>query len=220
MIFCERVNKRKNCRGQGFSINKLIIVILVVLVVATVLIFLFKIDILKYFRFLPDYSVPEEDGVVDIRDESDEESDVVEEQKTSNLLEFQSEKGWRDYCFIKWSFEKNSPMLIIRPNNKKIIINGIEKVFYSERDSDFNYDLIKNKLYLKDTSLLKELLTSKTPNELSLNFYGLLKNNPDRFSLYYEKMLYKGSKVNVLTVDKINEGLYDSETAPEVENEQ
>lgn len=56
-------------KGQGISINKLIAIIIVVLVLAAVLIFIFKFDILKYFKFLPDFSSPDDDEIIEIREE-------------------------------------------------------------------------------------------------------------------------------------------------------
>ncbi len=50
---------------MSFSINKLLVVILVVAVVAIVLLFLFKVDITKYFEFLPDFDAGEEDKVIE-----------------------------------------------------------------------------------------------------------------------------------------------------------
>ena len=50
---------------MSFSINKLLVVILVVVVVGVVLLFLFKVDITKYFEFLPDFDASKEDKVIE-----------------------------------------------------------------------------------------------------------------------------------------------------------
>ena len=57
---------------RGIAINKLLTAIIVIFVVASVLIFLFRVDINNYLRNLPGYSVPEEDEEINITD--DEES--------------------------------------------------------------------------------------------------------------------------------------------------
>jgi len=46
---------------MSFPTNKLLIVILVVFAVGVVLLFLFKVDITKYFEFLPDFDANKED---------------------------------------------------------------------------------------------------------------------------------------------------------------
>ena len=50
---------------MSFSIYKLLTVILVVAVVGIVLMFLFKVDITKYFEFLPDFDSNKEDKIIE-----------------------------------------------------------------------------------------------------------------------------------------------------------
>ena len=49
---------------MSFSINKLLVVVLVALAVGIVLLFLFKVDITKYFKFLPDFDANKEDKFI------------------------------------------------------------------------------------------------------------------------------------------------------------
>ena len=50
---------------MSFPTNKLLIVIIVVFAVGVVLLFLFKVDITKYFEFLPDFDANKEDKIVE-----------------------------------------------------------------------------------------------------------------------------------------------------------
>jgi len=58
---------------RGIWDQKIITLILVIFVVATILLFLFKTDINSYIRNLPGYSVPDEDEEIDMGNLSDEE---------------------------------------------------------------------------------------------------------------------------------------------------
>lgn len=56
---------------RGIWSKKIITLILVILVVASVLIFLFRVDINNYLRNLPGYSVPEEDEEIDVSNDEE-----------------------------------------------------------------------------------------------------------------------------------------------------
>jgi len=55
-----------NRRGQGFEINKLLVVTLVILTIVLVIFLLFRADITQYLKTLPGYSYDETDKVIDI----------------------------------------------------------------------------------------------------------------------------------------------------------
>ena len=63
----------KNKRGQGLPVNKLVITIIIILAVATLLMFFFKSNLLKYLRNLPGYDVPQEDEDINFTELKDEE---------------------------------------------------------------------------------------------------------------------------------------------------
>ncbi|MAG10769.1 hypothetical protein CMI44_00450 [Candidatus Pacearchaeota archaeon] len=87
---------------MSFSINKLLGVILVIVVVGIVLMFLFKVDITKYFEFLPDFDSNKEDKVVNLPTGSEE------GEKQTDFLR----KGENCCCL----YEKN-----VRTKNCKVV---------------------------------------------------------------------------------------------------
>jgi hypothetical protein len=53
-------------KAQSLAANKLMIIVLIILVVAIVALWITRADILHYLKFIPDYSIPENDSEVDL----------------------------------------------------------------------------------------------------------------------------------------------------------
>jgi len=55
---------KSNKKAQSLAVNKLIIIILIILVVGAVLFFIFKADVLKYLRNLPNFGSGDEGDLI------------------------------------------------------------------------------------------------------------------------------------------------------------
>ncbi len=61
MMIIKKLNLR-NKKAQGVGINKTVGIILVILVIATGFVFLFRVNLAKWLKFLPDYDSEVEEG--------------------------------------------------------------------------------------------------------------------------------------------------------------
>lgn len=120
-------------RRAMIAFDEFLIVILVVLVIAAVLMFLFKVDILTYVRNLPGYGVPE-DEEVDLSNLTKDQFSALCPVRVAKVV-FSGTKGFRkEYIY--------SP-------------NGIERIKYNSDDIYLDGDIIKvnDANFLKDTDI-------------------------------------------------------------------
>ncbi len=94
--------KKKSNKHGLIATDKLIIIILVALVIVSVLIFIFKADVLKYLRNLPDYHISEEDDIY-LTDLSSDKINSLDKK----VLEAVVQRSCEDYVeFINEESEK------------------------------------------------------------------------------------------------------------------
>ena len=85
----------------------------------------------------------------------------------SNILNLVFHKGRNDHVYLKWSFDKQTPRLNIRPNGETLFELNKEKVFEDEASlNDFGKP---STIYLEDWLLIKNIVGSKDKDEFAEN---------------------------------------------------
>ena len=129
-------------------------------------------------------------------------------KRDSNLLKIVFDSGlgdWEDIVYAKWIFGQG-PALLIRPNGDKVeFSDNREQWAYSDLSPVFTYHVTNrlDKIAEENVKQIKGLFESTTPSDFSRRL-KLLKNAD-----------IEGTSTNEMDIKKINEMLYDLETAPE-----
>lgn len=157
------------------TINKLITIILIVLVIATIFLFIFKPEIREWFKnVIPDYNYGK-DETIDISGQQDEQTGIAVENRIgkSQVMKLVFDKGINDEIFILWNYDVKRAEIVIRPNGDKILVDGKEKLIYSAGDSIFS-DEAMDKIYPEDINLIKGLFDANSLNDFAVKIKNIL----------------------------------------------
>lgn len=131
---------------RGIAINKLLILILVILTVAVTLILVFKVDINKYLRNLPGYSVPENDTLIE-NVGSDEKAD----SSCSEIGKIGASEGGKQYISFNgektnlyWDAGRRNEYVKVEKTKVAEVSGGVVSInpgfFNSNSEFDFDSD--------------------------------------------------------------------------------
>jgi len=171
---------------MSFSINKLLIVILVAVVVGVVLLFLFKVDITKYFEFLPDFDANKEDKIIEGALTSEEQlakqNEKIFEQRKKIIFDFKKQDSFLTNRFREEELKKYEVPCILGvfddpklPEGDQLIID-FKKVTKGSIDiPEMVNELIRSSSNPVENNLIKER-NEKALSELLDKSYKLHHN--------------------------------------------